>query len=166
MEQRSSDNTNTNTNTNSYSMTITHTPIIRRNPASPVVLHPLSSDPMDRGIADRILDNGGCTCRIADNGRLVDAFAGYSLSIFKDREIVVPIEDFNSGHIAAYRALNSDLLAREEVYVGGWFNSEDGNVYLDCSIVSPCLGVALTAARAALQLAIWDLSNKSEIRLN
>ena len=126
----------------------------------------MSSDPVDRAIADRILDSGGCTCRVAPRGRVIDAAAGYSLSIFKDREIIVPIEDFNSGHIAAYRSLNSDLLCRDEVYLGGWFNTEDGNVYLDCSIVSPCLGVAITAARAALQLAIWDLSKKSEIRLN
>jgi hypothetical protein len=147
-------------------MTLTHSPIVRHNPAAPLILHPLSSDPVDRAIADRILDNGGCTCRVARFGRVIDAPVGYSLSIFKDREVVVPIDEFNSGHVAAYRSLNADLLARDEVYIGGWFNSKDGNVYLDCSIVCTCLGVAVTAARAADQLAIWDLSAKTEIRLN
>jgi hypothetical protein len=146
-------------------MTITHTPIVRLCPEKPVTVYPLQTSPEDHEIARRILDCGGCTSRVSPSGKILDAATGYGLSIFKDREVVVPIVDFSAGHIAAYRDLNADLLGRDEVYVGGWFNNEDGNVYLDCSIVVNDLGVARAAASAASQLAIWDLGNKEEIRL-
>ena len=146
-------------------MAITHTPLVRLAPEKPLTIHPLQTAPADHGIARRILDLGGCTSRVSPSGKIRDAATGYGLSIFKDREVVVPIIDFSAGHIAAYRDLNSDLLGRDEVYVGGWFNHDDGNVYLDCSIVVNDLGVAVTAARAASQLAIWDLAAKQEIRL-
>lgn len=160
MENISNNNKNTN-----KSMTITHNPLVRLCPEKPLALHPLQTSRADHEIATRILDLGGCTSRVSASGKIRNAATGYGLSIFKDREVVVPIIDFSAGHIAAYRDLNSDLLGREEVYVGGWFNAEDGNVYLDCSIVVNDLGVAVTAARAASQLAIWDLAAKQEIRL-
>jgi hypothetical protein len=110
--------------------------------------------------AAAILDNGGVT--INRDGDTVAGF-GYAVSPFKSRETVIPVVDFDATHVADFLSANADLLAHPAAALGGWFNTETNEVYLDVSIVVADLDVALRIGAASNQLAVCDLSTFESI---
>ncbi len=83
-----------------------------------------------------------------------------------------------SGFVAAYKetqnsfginglqqVINYALLIGTSV-IGGWFNSENGQYYFDCSQVFENLTDAATFGIENEQIAIFDLNTCSEIRLS
>ena len=55
-------------------------------------------------------------------------------------------------------------ITNEDIYAGGWLDSESGNYFLDASMVIDDPARALYAANASEQLAIFDLGTFNEIR--
>lgn len=85
-------------------------------------------------------------------------------------------EFLNSGYIVAYEETQNSFgvygltfvvshAKYTEGILGGWFNTEDGNYYFDSCKRFTDKNKALTFAKETKQLAIFDLSTQTEIRL-
>ncbi len=106
-------------------------------------------------VLERHLANGGSTTNLL-TGQDLGGTINYAVSMYKDREQVIPGQP-TKEQLAAYVEKNADLLAQPDHTLGTWFNEEDGNTYLDVSIVVPDMAEALRIARENNQLAIFDL---------
>ena len=53
-----------------------------------------------------------------------------------------------------------------KLYAGAWFDGENGTWYLDISECVPSESEALKLASSRGELAIWDVANQTEIRVN
>lgn len=114
-------------------------------------------------IIDRHLKFGGSTTVISTGQDMMGAQA-YAVSIFKDRELVV-LGNANAPTVAKYIRANDDLLSDPRNALGTWFNNEDGNTYLDISVLVPRMQDALQLARKHGQIAIFDLRTGTNIPL-
>ena len=126
--------------------------------------------PIGPGLAaylhDKARANGGVTWNIA-NGR--SPRTGFAVAISKRIERIIErplfdsdIEEFcrdNSQAIAA-----GNLVFKDQVCLGLWKN--EGKWYLDLSIACDTLDEALTIGRQSRQLAVYDLANGKDVRID
>lgn len=84
---------------------------------------------------------------------------GYALSLHKDREQVLPVEDVHVKQVAEYVKKNRALLQQPDKYLGGWHNPNDGQVYLDVSTIVTTAAEAEQLGRTHGQLAYFDLAH-------
>jgi hypothetical protein len=95
--------------------------------------------------------HGGATLRL--DGRPAPAH-GYAVAPHKDSETIANIATIRDA-LAAFIANNRAELSQPRHYIGAWIQDDD--VYLDVSIVTRSQRDAFSIARAADQLAIYDL---------
>ena len=100
------------------------------------------------------------------------ARTGLAFSPYKDTERVVPFGDPSAlmDEFDSYWRERGDLLRSRQGAVRGnhfglWYNSEDGNYYLDVSVVRPrgSIREVIRQAAEADQIAFFDLGSKTEI---
>ena len=89
----------------------------------------------------------------------------YALSIYKDKETIIPLDEFNDEYIKQFIFLNGDILHEENVMIGTWVH--EGNVYLDIALLYPkdifTSDVIKNIARDNKQLAYFDLETMQSI---
>lgn len=92
--------------------------------------------------------------------------SGFMVSTVTDaEEILDGLESVTEDKVREYFEKNAERLTQNpKLHLGGWFNLEDGKVYLDLSERFDSIDDAIDAAEDHKQLAIWDLNTKSEIR--
>lgn len=59
---------------------------------------------------------------------------------------------------------NVEILLIEGMYFGAWLDKDTNRVYLDVSTNFRTLRKALEVAKENVQLAVWDVENKKEIK--
>ena len=89
--------------------------------------------------------------------------SGYMVSV-PNHEKVVPLDNFNANAIQKYISSNRADLEELEAFLGTWVN--EGKVYFDVSVNIGDLQEALELGKKYKQLAIFDLSNFSEIKIS
>lgn len=112
-------------------------------------------------LTDTILKEGGASYSLT-YGNLAGT-KGYALSIYKDREAQIPVNEFNPNELRNFVNENSDLLSNEGHFIGAWV--DNGIVYLDISVKIRVQKDAIKMARANKQLAIFDLLNLKTIEV-
>lgn len=104
---------------------------------------------------------GGGTWNLV-TGQEMGGTANYAVSPYKAREMVV--EGNPTGQqIKEFIRTNQDLLANPGHYLGTWFNSEDGNTYIDVAILTPSFKEAQALAKRHKQIAFFNLRTFDEI---
>lgn len=90
---------------------------------------------------------------------------GFVVAPLKEAEIIVG-ENLPEEVLLDYLEDNKDIARAigQPVYLGGWFDSESNQYFLDNTLIVPTVEDALYIAEAAEQLAIFDLNNFEEIR--
>jgi hypothetical protein len=83
----------------------------------------------------------------------------------KEAEIIVG-ENLPEEVLIDYLEDNKDIARAigKPVYLGGWFDKDSNQYFLDNTLIVPTVEEALYIAEAAEQLAIFDLNNFEEIR--
>jgi adenylate kinase family enzyme len=95
------------------------------------------------------------------------AAGGFVVAPLKEAEIIVG-ESLPEEVLLGYLEDNKDIAqaSGRTVYLGGWFDGESQQYFLDNTLIVPTAEEALYIAEAADQLAIFDLNNFEEIRTN
>lgn len=88
---------------------------------------------------------------------------GFMVSPYKDREKKMGPNSLTRRRVISYLINNADVLRREDHYLGGWLNQEDGQFYLDVSQRFDSREEALRVARANDQEGIFDLEKLETI---
>lgn len=112
-------------------------------------------------LALKLREDGGFTYN-EHSGALVTE--GFAFSEVKGAERIYDHE-VTPAAIMAFIIANDKALRSPENNVGGWVDTQTGLVYLDVSTVISDRTTAEERARSANQLAIYDLSTGTEIRL-
>ena len=111
-------------------------------------------------LVNYIIKNGGMTYNLKSNKMLT---AGYMVGNGKN-EMIIPGK-VNERNILEYiQAYGSDLM-KDNHNFGAWYNEADGKTYLDTSISFNDYNEAVMFAQANDEIAIFDLSTLTEIRL-
>lgn len=110
-----------------------------------------------RGLLDK---QGGFT--LALDGE--STRTGYAVAPAKETERMIPYDTITQDDFDKYIDDHWDLLTRDRAKFGGWLNLDDRNVYLDVSIVVDDIAEAAELAKAADQIAIYDLATGTEIQ--
>lgn len=116
---------------------------------------PLAADPKwDKDVMDAAND-GGFTFHdhVGDGPR-----DGYMVSLYKNCETKLPMQELTAEHVRDFSARHADLLARPHHYLGGWL--EKGHFYLDVSVHVPEVDQALRDAIRARQLGVYDVTKQ------
>lgn len=93
---------------------------------------------------------------------------GFALSKWPERSLVFSAKDMSKARVARrirrWLTNNKDLIGPDH-YIGGWLDTDSGNVYIDFSVVYPPnrRAEAIADAKAANQKAIFDLGAMEEI---
>lgn len=95
-------------------------------------------------------------------GQEMAGTANYSVSPYKGREVIVPGNP-TSEQIREYINANQDMLQNPANVLGTWFNPEDGNTYIDISILTPSFTKAQNIAKKANQKAFFNLRTMDTI---
>ena len=92
---------------------------------------------------------------------------GYAVAPLKEAEIIVG-ENLPEEVLLEYIQDNKDIATAigKPVYLGGWFDSDSGQYFLDNALIMPTVEDALYIAEAADQIAIFDLNTFEEINTN
>jgi hypothetical protein len=92
---------------------------------------------------------------------------GYVVAPVKEAEIITG-QDLPEEVLIDYIRENKEIarILNRPVYLGGWFNTDDQQYYLDSAIITPTKEEALYIANGAEQIAIFDLNNFEEINTN
>jgi hypothetical protein len=85
--------------------------------------------------------------------------SGYMVSLNKSTERAYPENDFTADDIAQYQQSHASELSDPDCYFGAWHDPETHKVYLDVSKCFQDYNDAMKAAKAADQLAIFDLGS-------
>jgi hypothetical protein len=90
---------------------------------------------------------------------------GFVVAPLKEAEIIVG-ENLPEEVLIDYLEDNKDIARAigKPVYLGGWFDKDSNQYFLDNTLIVPTVEEALYIAEAAEQLAIFDLNNFEEIR--
>jgi adenylate kinase family enzyme len=138
-------------------------------PDAPAEERPLFSrlprSPMVAGLREFIKNNpDGFTI---DSTTFDPAAGGFVVAPLKEAEIIVG-ESLPEEVLLGYLEDNKDIAraSGRTVYLGGWFDGESQQYFLDNTLIVPTAEEALYIAEAADQLAIFDLNNFEEIRTN
>lgn len=82
------------------------------------------------------------------------------------QEVTVARESFSERTVHAFVQRNFSAFSENpSLFVGAWLNTETGCVHLDAAAHFPRLNEAEAAGRERGEIAIFDLSSKTEIRL-
>ena len=125
----------------------------------------LQRSPSVGGLQDFIRSNpDGFTI---DPVSMEPASGGFVVAPLKEAEIIVG-ETLPEEVLLGYIEDNKDISAaiNRPVYLGGWFDNDSQQYFLDNTLILPTAEEALYIAEAADQLAIFDLNNFEEIRTN
>jgi hypothetical protein len=87
------------------------------------------------------------------------------VSPYPDRERVIPKAQITKAHLKDYIVRNADLLAHVDHYLGGWYNTDDGQVYLDISVRVQTHDEAVSLARQHNQYAYYDLAQGETVHV-
>ena len=87
----------------------------------------------------------------------------YAVSPYSDRELIVPGKDVPTDVFEKFISANEDLLGDPRNILGSWFNEQDGNTYIDVSVVTESYSEAMRIAESANQIAIFNLRTFEEI---
>lgn len=100
-----------------------------------------------------------------NSGTYEPVSGGFVVAPLKEAEIIVG-ENLPEEVLLDYLEDNKDIARAtgQPVYLGGWFDSESNQYFLDNTLIVPTAEEALYIADAAEQLAIFDLNNFEEIR--
>lgn len=101
--------------------------------------------------------DGGIT--IGLNGQIPSS--GYAFSVQQQNEVKIPLEHFDTQAVDQYVATHHEDLSQPGRYLGAWVNKD--TVYLDVSQVEDDQHKAFGMAQAANQLAMYNLTDFSEI---
>ena len=85
----------------------------------------------------------------------------YAISPYKDRERVLSAAALKPHDLAQYVSDNRDLLIKPDHFFGGW--RDDGNVFLDVSVVVREREAAERLATSAEQLAYFDFETMNAV---
>ena len=93
--------------------------------------------------------------------------SGFVVAPLKEAEIIVG-ETLPEEVLLGYIDDNKDIAraTNKSVYLGGWFDEDSQQYFLDNTLIVPTAEEALYIAEAADQLAIFNLNNFEEIRTN
>lgn len=111
-------------------------------------------------LADRLRRNGGFTVS-PRTGQ--DVTSGYAVATYPECERQI-LGRVNPDDIRDYAFTHAATLVRDGNVLGAWVDGETGITYLDISRVVYDRGEALALAREHNQLAVFNLSNGTEIR--
>lgn len=89
--------------------------------------------------------------------------SGYMVSLSKADEKTYPSTIFTPEDIQEYMNQHASEINAPGNYFGAWHDPEDGNIYLDVSTNYQDYDQAVEAAKAANQLAIFDLSTFNSV---
>lgn len=101
---------------------------------------------------------GGCTINLKGH----KPNKGFCLSIFPEKEWRCKFNEFGAEVVRHYIQSNKDLLSMGNIYLGTWFNKEDGLVYIDCSVVTEDQKEAIELCQDNKQLAYYDIAKGEE----
>lgn len=107
-------------------------------------------------------DNGGFTYDVLRDA-LVDK--GVAVSPYSQYEAIVPEAEFTAEVLEQYMVDHAEVLAQADHKFGMWFNEEDGNIYLDISIVKETRDEAIKLGLEHNQLAAFDLERMEEVHV-
>ena len=111
---------------------------------------------------DRLREGGGFTF----NTRTGRALTGSGYVVANPPgNVVVKVPTFTPEALEKAMRFNAQLLQRPGYYLGGWRNEETGIVHLEVSQVFEDRDEAIAEGRARREIAIFDLSTLSDIRL-
>ncbi len=105
----------------------------------------------------RVQEHGGATIDLRGH----EPSSGYAYSPFPELERIIPLSMFTPEVLGQFMADAQNALAMPGNYLGVWVDGP--NVFMDISHVNPDYESAIQEAKAANQLAIFDLSNMQEI---
>jgi hypothetical protein len=121
-----------------------------------------------RNLISETMQDGGWTASLT--GKSVPA-SGYMVGGVTDSLIfgadILNAEHEDVVHDMIIRWINQrfDIGTSENMFIGGWVDSEDGKVYIDLSEKFNVKEYALMIAADRGEIAIWDLANSQEIRV-
>ena len=104
--------------------------------------------------------NGGMTTDIEGNS----PSEGIAFAPRKDTEKIISSTNFDEKALDSFIDEHFEILQEEGMHIGGWFNEEDGNWYLDISKVGGYNKDIIQEAQDAEQLAVFDLKSFKEIK--
>lgn len=114
-----------------------------------------------RKLLDHVKENGGVSYSTVYGD--LSGKKGYAVSIYKEREVVIPYSQLTENEVRNYYFENAELLAQPEHFLGIWV--DDGNAYLDVSVMVRLKADALQLAKEKQQLAIYDLRKLETVYL-
>lgn len=89
---------------------------------------------------------------------------GYMVAVDnKDSELALIGDDLNSTVMRRFLERNRDRLKDPMMYLGGWFNTETGEIVLDISERLDDLDLAMEVGKKRKQTAIYDLNTGQEV---
>ncbi len=112
-----------------------------------------------KGMFESAKENGGFTMSIGGNVPK----EGLMFAPSKTSEKVFGNKDFTRRKLATYIAKHKSELNQKDMYVGGWFNTDDNKWYLDVSKKGDYSPASIEGAQKAKQLAVFDLKTFNEI---
>ena len=110
---------------------------------------------------------GGYTIGLDTHGMPCTPMCGYMVGI-PGPHAKTQTHAPNFLNLVAQREAISRLAEKHahKLYAGAWFDRENGTWYLDISECVPSESEALKLASSRGELAIWDVANQTEIRVN
>lgn len=87
---------------------------------------------------------------------------GYMVATVPGEELKV--KKLTENKLSGFIQKNASNFAKDsKLHVGGWYNIDDGKIYLDLSTNVPSLPKAKSLAKKYKQISIYDIVNKAEI---
>lgn len=108
-------------------------------------------------------DNGGVTVGI-DSAKNMPK-EGLSFSPHPEAETIISKANLNEKTMLEFVKKHRSKLTQKDKFIGGWYNSDDGNYYLDIAQVGGYSPKTIAKAQKAEQLAIFDLKTYNEITI-
>lgn len=111
-----------------------------------------------KNLKNYILNNGGCTLtpslELYNGSGFVVSRPGYEFTTSNIDEVIKKVEEYKT---------TADSL---KAYIGVWLNTEDGLYYVDINNIYTDKKEAVFYGFKYQQLAIFDIANCEEIRMN
>jgi len=115
-----------------------------------------------KSLRDHLLEKGGFSYQPVLEEHA--AAVGFIVSPYAERSKIIPAKDITEKDLSDYVDENWDLLKDDDKYFGGWFNTEDGNIYLDVSIPVETIEEANSLGVKHKQREFYDLLNDKSIK--
>jgi hypothetical protein len=134
------------------------------------------ADTIDKGIDTLLADMRSQFSEGVDVGSTVSLVGkefpttGYMVGGYVD-SLIFGKELLNHGNVAwdfitRFVSMHFSFATSGKVFLGGWLDTADGNIYIDLSFNFPDKEIAMQEARNNGEIAIWDLAKGEEIRLS